>query len=140
MRLLLAMTLVLAPSLGFACPGLEVKDAWIREAPPAAMMLAGYALLQNTGNQALTVDGASSKSFADVSLHRTTMDNGMSGMVPVPALKLAPGASQVLAPGGYHLMLMKPARALAAGDKVRIRLSCGSASREFTFTVKAATE
>ena len=140
MRVLLAVALALAPAAALACPGLEAKDAWIREAPPGAMMLAGYVRLHNAGKRALTLDRASSKSFGEVSLHRTTAENGMAGMEAVPTLTLEPGASLALAPGGYHLMLMQPARPLAAGDRVRIRLGCGVKSREFTFTVRAASE
>ena len=140
MKVLFAATLALAPLAATACPGLEVKDAWIREAPPGAMMLAAYARLRNTGRQPLSIDGAGSKAFGEVSLHRTTVENGVDHMTPVPTLTLDPGSTQALAPGGYHLMLMQPARTLATGDKVRIRLSCGIKSREFVFTVKAVPE
>ena len=140
MRVPLAAVLAAAPLAAGACPGLEAKDAWIREAPPGAMMLAGYAALRNAGHHPLTIDGASSKAFGDVSLHRTTVEDGVAGMTAVPALTLEPGARQLLAPGGYHLMLMQPNRPLAAGDRVKVRLSCGIKSREFVFTVKAATE
>ena len=95
MRMLLAMALALASAPAGACPGLEAKDAWIREAPPGVAMLAGYALLRNTGKQALTIDRASSKAFGDVSLHRTTIENGVSRMAPVPALTLPAGCISI---------------------------------------------
>jgi periplasmic copper chaperone A len=53
-------------------------------------------------------------------------------------LPIAPGASAMLEPGGWHLMLFDPARPLKAGDTVALTLTCGSGGREFTFTVKAS--
>ena len=35
-----------------------MSQAWIREAPPGATVMAGYAKLHNAGKQPLTLDGA----------------------------------------------------------------------------------
>jgi len=37
-------------------------------------------------------------------------------------IELLPNASLLFAPGGYHLMLLNPKRALHAGDRVDINL------------------
>ena len=52
--------------------------------------------------------------------HRTETVDGVSRMREVSGLEIAVGEELVLEPGGLHLMLMKPARALAEGDEVRI--------------------
>ena len=136
MRLLAAVAL-LACAPARACPGLQVEDAWIREAPPGAMMTAAYARLRNAGSRLLSIDGALGKDFAAAELHRTVVENGLSRMVHGEPLQLEPGATSALAPGGWHLMLMRPAHALKAGDQVPLALKCGREASEFIFTVRA---
>ena len=120
----------------FACPGLVVEDAWIREAPPGAMS-AAYATLTNRGRQPLTLDGARSEAFGGAGLHRTIMVDGMARMRE-GTLEIAPGATAALEPGGWHLMLFDPASILKAGDVVMLSLTCGTDARAFPFTVKAS--
>lgn len=138
MRLLGLAALLAVVTPAWACPGLEATEAWIREAPPGAMMTAAYAKLHNTGEQLLQVDGAFGDDFGSAMLHRTVVENGLSRMVHGEALSIAPGARAELAPGGWHLMLMRPNRPLKAGDRVPLALRCGKQGKEFTFTVKAA--
>jgi copper(I)-binding protein len=118
----LALAMLVAAS-AHAAGRLEVGKAWIRLAPPGATMLAGYATLRNIGDAPLAVVAADSEDFGDVSLHRSVESNGVSRMEPVTKLELTPGKSQVLEPGGYHLMLMRARRELKAGDVVKIHLA-----------------
>ena len=55
-------------------------------------------------------------------IHRTIVKDGMAGMAHASQIELAPNASLIFAPGGYHLMLMNPKRTLRAGDPVVINL------------------
>jgi len=105
---------------------LVIEHAWIRSAPPAAMMLAGYATLRNDGDMPITVTGADSADFADVSLHQSVEENGVERMRPLGSVEIAPGASLEFAPGGRHFMLMRPKRELSAGDQVKIHISTNS--------------
>ena len=117
--------------IGFAVPGLcgnvhaagklGVTDAWIRAAPPGANVVAGYATLQNTGDAPLTLLTVQSDAFRMTSLHETIVDEGVSKMRELHRLRIAPGETVALAPGGLHLMLSQPRGDLAAvGGKVRI--------------------
>ena len=63
---------------------------------------------------------ASSPAFADVSLHETRVENGISRMRALPALPVAAHGSVAFAPGSLHLMLMDPTKPLKAGDQVSI--------------------
>lgn len=137
MRIPLLLALLAAAPV-WACPGLTATDAWIREAPPGAMMTAAYAKLRNGGDQPLRVDGAFGAGFAAAELHHTVVENGLSRMRHGEPLEIAPGARAALAPGGWHLMLMRPFRPLKAGDQVPLALKCGKQATEFLFTVKAA--
>lgn len=108
---------------------LVVEQAWIRTAPPGASMLAGYALLRNEGDEALSVNAVRSDAFASASLHETREENGVSAMRALPSLLIAPGASVQLAPGGRHLMLMQPKADVSAGKSVAIEFVLGDKSR-----------
>lgn len=118
---------------------LEIFDAWIREAPPGAAMLAGYARLRNDGDAPVTVRSAHSDAFGNVSLHETIDADGVERMRPIAQLTIAPGASVVLAPGGKHLMLMHPTRPLGAGASATIHFDTGAdGGADATFVVRDA--
>jgi len=119
---LLAALLPAATSVS-AAGTLVVEHAWVRAAPPSAMMLAGYATLRNGGDAPLTVTGADSADFDDVQLHQSLMENGVERMRPTGKIELAPGKSVEFAPGGKHFMLIRPKRELRTGEKVKIHIS-----------------
>jgi len=100
----------------------SVRDAWVREAPPGAAMMAGYMVLQNKTSRPQVLVAASSSGFETVTIHRSIAKQGMTGMEHAPQIELLPNASLLFAPGGYHLMLSNPKRALHAGDRVDITL------------------
>ena len=83
-------------------------------------MLAGYARIDNTCSGPVEIVAASSPAFADVSLHETRIENGISRMRALTALPVAAHGSVAFAPGRLHLMLMEPIKPLKAGDQVSI--------------------
>ena len=117
--LILALTLIAAASEE---AGVSVRDAWVRESPPGVAMMAGYMALQNNTSRSQVIVAAHSSDFETVMIHRTIVKNGMAGMEHAPQVELAPNASLIFAPGGYHLMLMNPKRTLRAGNSVVINL------------------
>jgi copper(I)-binding protein len=100
-----------------------VEGAWIRIPPAGLPMMAGYARISNPCKAPLAIVAAHSDAFADTSLHETRVEGGISRMRATPALRLAPGGSATLAPGGFHLMLMRPVKPLHAGDRVTIEFT-----------------
>ena len=116
---LLALSLV--PAAGEEA-GVSVRNAWIRESPPGNSMMAAYMELRNNTSRPRVLVAASSSGFQRVMIHRTIVKDGMAGMAHASQIELAPSASLVFAPGGYHLMLMNPKRTLRAGDPVVINL------------------
>lgn len=123
MHALIAGLLLGAAARCAAAGGLVVEQAWIRAAPPGAMMLAGYATLRNSGDAPLTVGAADSEDFGSVSLHETVAEGGVERMRPLAAIELAPGASVQFSPGGRHFMLMQARRELRVGATVKIHIS-----------------
>ncbi|MGN6113364.1 MAG: copper chaperone PCu(A)C [Luteimonas sp.] len=122
LALALGALLVAAPAFAADCLP-QVEGAWIRMPPAGLPMMAGYARISNPCKGPLAIVGARSAAFADTSLHETRVENGMSRMRATPALRLAPGGSAVLEPGGFHLMLMDPVKPLHAGDRVAIEFT-----------------
>lgn len=113
---------LLAPLSASAETSVRVKDAWIRVAPPGAMMLAGYAELVNEGDIAVTLNAASSDAFEFTEIHKTVEIDGVARMRQVPELVIAPGQSVRLQPGGMHFMLMRPRQPVNEGDTLVIDL------------------
>ncbi|HTE95301.1 MAG TPA: copper chaperone PCu(A)C [Bradyrhizobium sp.] len=102
--------------------GVSIRDAWVREAPPGATMMAGYMVLKNNTPRSQVLVAARSSGFGTVMIHRTVVKGGLTGMEHAPKIELLPNASLLFEPGGYHLMLLNPKRALHAGDRVDIKL------------------
>jgi copper(I)-binding protein len=113
---------------------LVFDSAWVRALPPGMGMTAGYGTIINSGAEPLEITVFSSPQFAEVSLHRTETVDGVSRMHEVPALRVEAGAVVELAPGGYHLMLMKPSAPLATGQTVTVRMTTTD-GRDFEFEV-----
>lgn len=116
----------------------KVSAAWIRLPPSAAMpMTAGFARIDNPCKQAVSVVGAESLSFGDVSLHESRVEGGVNKMREISDLAVAPGKAVELKPGGLHLMLMQPESPLKEGDDpvITLKLKDGR-SLPVVFTVR----
>ncbi len=86
---LLALGLGLGLGQARACD-VRVESAWIRQPPPRAAALAGFATLVNTGKQAHRIVAAESTVAGMVMFHETRMQGDLATMrelseVPVPA-------------------------------------------------------
>jgi len=101
----------------------SLREGWVRMPPGAMPMAAGYGQIRNDCGKAVAVVAAGSKAFGDVSLHETTLVDGVSRMRAVERLPIAAGTTVTLKPGGLHLMLMQPEVALKEGAQLPLRLS-----------------
>lgn len=118
-------------------PGsVEAKEAWLRLAPPERPM-AGYVLLRNGTARSLHCDRASSPDFGAIEIHRSLIENGMSRMLRDQVVTLPAGGEARLEPGGLHLMLFRPQRTLADGDRSAITLHCDGQAITAEFTARA---
>ena len=123
--LLFALTFILLNSINtvFAADSkVMIHDAWVREAPPNAMMLAGYFTIMNKSKHDLSLVGASSPQFKKVELHRSIMKNGMAKMVAQKKVTIHANKTVKFKPGSYHLMMMHPLKPLKAGETVELTL------------------
>jgi copper(I)-binding protein len=100
----------------------KVEKAWIRAAPPGATVLAGYALVRNDCGEPFALSGVAGRDFVMAMVHETRIANGRSTMRHARRTSIASHGRLQLAPGGHHLMLMHPRRALPPGTVVRLEL------------------
>lgn len=101
---------------------LSISDAWIRNSSNGDNS-AAYMTITNSGaaDTLVTVSG----DFATmIELHTVSNDNGMMDMhpakdgVPIPA-----NGTQMLKPGGFHVMIMGLTKELTQGDTVQLTLT-----------------
>ena len=120
---LLAMCAAAASATAAEPSCVTVREGWVRLPPPGVTMAAGYGEIHNGCRTPVTVVAAGSKAFGDVSLHETTLVDGVSRMRAVERLPIAAGATVELKPGGLHLMLMQPEVPLSEDKVLPLRLS-----------------
>jgi copper(I)-binding protein len=106
---------------------LAVRDAWIRAAPPAAPVRAGYVVIENPDRREVVIDAVRSDAFGAIEIHEMRDVDGVMRMRRVPSLTLEPGRSVSLQPGGLHLMLFRPAVPLPPGERASIGFFAGEA-------------
>lgn len=102
------------PEMGSA---ITISDAWVRQVPPQAKMTAAYLKMENSGQKSRRITGVSSPEFGSVSLHQTTMTDGVMRMRPANDVTIDAGSSLSFEPGGLHLMLgMRSDEAAESGE------------------------
>jgi copper(I)-binding protein len=100
--------------------GLTIESPWAR---PAAVGQMGviYLTVKDTGAPDRLI-GVKTPVADEAQLHESKMDGNVMEMRPVQAAPVAPGQPLVLAPGGYHIMLMDLKQPLKVGDAVPVTL------------------
>ncbi|AWV06521.1 copper chaperone PCu(A)C [Marilutibacter maris] len=99
--------------------GVGAGDAWMRAMPPGAKVAGGFLTLRNGGADADRLLSIHSPAAERVEVHEMRTVDGMMRMRHLEeGLEVPAGGEIRLAPGGYHLMFMQPARPFAEGDTV----------------------
>jgi copper(I)-binding protein len=107
----LAATLVIAISAAACAPandssGVVVRKAWTRPAP-AGGVGGGFGEIVNTGRDAVTVVSLTTPRAERTEFHQTAEDGGIYSMKDFPNGIVIPAHGKlVLAPGGYHAMMI----------------------------------
>jgi len=132
-----------APSTS-TTPSVTISDAWARATPPGAKMGAIYMTLESAAGDRLLRASVPKSVSAETQIHEIVTASGADGaegkmtMQQIPSLELPPGQPVELKPGSYHLMLIHLKHALAAGDKVTVKLHFEKAgTRTVTADVRA---
>jgi copper(I)-binding protein len=99
------------------------SQAWTRAVGASSPTAAGYMTLHNRGGVADRLVGAETPLARSVELHEQRMEDSIMRMRPQPeGIPIPPGGTVILGPGGLHLMLVGPTRALARGERVPLTL------------------
>lgn len=103
---------------------LKIETPWSRATPPGAKVAAGYLTIINTGDVPDRLVAAKTEIAGRTEIHEMTMDNGVMRMRALPdGVAIAPGATEVLKPGGNHVMFMALRAGIKTGDEVKVTLT-----------------
>jgi len=105
---------------------LKITQPWARATPKGADSGAAYMTVTNIGKTAERLSCVSDDASAKCQIHEMTMDHGVMKMRPVEGgLRIKPGETVSLKPGGYHVMLVDLKAPLQQGKTVEATLKTG---------------
>lgn len=134
-RHLAAPAAVLLASPALAAP--EVHDARLYLAFGAATSGAARMVVENPGGPDDRLPGVAPPAARTVALHGSEEEDGLVRMAEVEGGPPLPADGAVeLAPGGFHVMLMRPDDPLAPGDAVPRTLRLEAGPLEITLPVE----
>lgn len=113
--------------------GVILSHPWVRTIIPSRPA-AGYFTLTNHGATERMLVGAASPDCGTLMLHKSISENGVERMVMEKQIAVPAHGQLRFAPGGYHLMCMKPTAAVHPGGSIRVTLKfkdAGTISAEF---------
>lgn len=124
--------------------GITVSDAWVRATSGTEdpTMTAAFMIIANGTDADVRLVQASSPVSDMVQIHEMVMNDGAMVMQEAPdGVTVRAGKQQMLAPGGYHVMLMDLDQELAPGDEVDLSLAFSDGTTvQVTAPVKEYTE
>ena len=120
--LLLALAATPGPAVARGA-AIRIIHPWTRPTTPHALTGVGYLTIENKGDAADRLVGASSPAARSVELHQEKISGAVMSMAAVPGGLAIPAHARVtLAPGGYHLMLVAPGHPFQRGQTVPVTL------------------
>lgn len=122
--------------------GLLITDMLLVQPMPGQKMTAGYMRIVNTGPADRQLVAARADFAKKAEIHTVAMQDGVMKMRPLKdGLAVPAGAEILLAPGGFHLMLIGLNRQLETGGQVRIELEFADGMKAMpTFQIVSRAE
>ncbi|HED35465.1 MAG TPA: copper chaperone PCu(A)C [Gammaproteobacteria bacterium] len=114
---------LLFTSACYAANALTFIQPHVAEAPPGARVMAAFMEIHNSATQDIRIEQISSPDFERVEMHLSSENNGIASMQQQKFLTVKADSTLKLASGGYHLMLIKPAKRYFEGDSVTLGFS-----------------
>ena len=134
-RVLQLLLISLLPVAALAQSGLAVEHVWSRAAPQGGVGVLFMTVTDDGPPDRLV--GVSTPVAERSELHESMNDNGVMKMRAADKLPVAPGKPLVLAPGGYHVMLMGLKRPLREGERFPVTLTFEKAGAVTTEAIVA---
>lgn len=101
----------------------SIDHPWSRPTPPGTSMGVGYLSITNNSDHDITLAGASTPRAGKVTIHESTMNDGMMSMKALKdGLVIPAGETVELKPHGYHLMLEGLTGRLKQDERVPLAL------------------
>jgi len=101
---------------------IQVKNAWIREAPPTIRTHAGYLTIINNKSENIQLINIISEYFERIEIHHSRMEDGIAKMIEHETIEIPAQSEFIFSPGNYHLMLLNNKNRLKPGDKISLQL------------------
>ena len=118
---------------------LSLSSAWVRPTLGAGRTTAAYVSITNNGTTADRLVAAEVPHASSVEIHTAGMEDGIMRMRRLEGLDIAPGATVLLAPGGFHIMVIGLSEPIKSGEEVPLTLVFEEAgSLTITATVSLA--
>ncbi len=102
--------------------GISVQDAWIRGIPPSATSTAAFMTIHNTGSDDVVLKSAECDVAETVQIHTMEQVGEMMKMKEVSELRVPANGQAILAPKGYHIMLIGLVRPIHEGETIPLSL------------------
>lgn len=122
--LLASSTLLSIQSMAhdYTAGDLHIQHPWSRALPPVAPTGAAYMILENRGELADTLTGATTPIAGYTELHEHVHQDDLMKMQRIDSIELAPGEQVEFSPGGHHVMLFELKQPLVAGSRYPMTL------------------
>lgn len=119
---LLLIAIGVASAHEYSAKGVTVAHPWARATPGGAKVGGAYLEIKAAAGKSDRLVGARSPAAGAVEIHNHINEGGIVKMRRIDAIALKPGASLILKPGGYHLMLTDLKAPLKEGDLLKLTL------------------
>jgi periplasmic copper chaperone A len=102
---------------------LEISQPWTRATPATAQSAGGFLTITNKGTTPDRLVAVRSPVSAKVEVHEMRMEGNVMKMRELEkGLEIAPGATVMLKPGGFHIMFMGLKAPVAKDSQVPVTL------------------
>jgi periplasmic copper chaperone A len=123
-RSLCFLTVFLLQSIANAgAQGITVQDAWIRGIPPSATTTAAFMTIHNAGSDDAILKSADCEVAETVQIHTMEQVGEIMKMKEVSELRIPANGQAILAPKGYHIMLIGLVRPIKEGESIPLSLN-----------------
>ena len=103
--------------------GITVQDAWIRGIPPSATTTAAFMTIHNAGSDDAILKSADCDVAETVQIHTMEQVGEIMKMKEVSELRIPANGQAILAPKGYHIMLIGLVRPIKEGESIPLSLN-----------------
>jgi len=100
-----------------------INDAWIRGIPSSAKTTAAFMTIQNTGSEEIVLESAVCEIAEIVQIHTMEQVGEIMKMKEVSELRIPANGQAILAPKGYHIMLIGLVRPINEGETIPLSLN-----------------